>query len=49
MARGVTGMRTAVIVLALLGVALAGCGKKGLPEPPGPPNQIIYPKAYPSR
>jgi predicted small lipoprotein YifL len=38
-----------VIVLTLIGVALAACGKKGPPEPPGPPNQITYPKAYPSR
>ena len=32
---------------ALLGLALAGCGKKGDPQPPpGVPN--TYPRAYPS-
>ncbi|WP_428492377.1 LPS translocon maturation chaperone LptM [Rhodopila sp.] len=28
---------------------LAGCGKKGPPDPPGPPADIIYPKTYPTR
>jgi hypothetical protein len=33
----------------LLGVlALDGCGKKGPPSPPGPPDQIIYPHGYPT-
>ncbi len=41
-------MRAAVALLIVLGV-LAGCGKKGPPEPPGPPDQVIYPKTYPTR
>ena len=40
-------MRGAVLLLALA-VALAGCGKRGSPQPPGPPDQVIYPRAYPS-
>jgi hypothetical protein len=37
------------ILLALgLCAALCGCGKAGSPSPPGPPDQITYPKAYPT-
>ncbi len=37
------------LFLALLAASLlSGCGKKGPPEPPGPPDKVIYPKAYPS-
>jgi predicted small lipoprotein YifL len=41
-------MRAAVVLVVALGL-LAGCGKKGPPEPPGPPDQITYPKSYPTR
>ena len=43
-------MRAVLIVSAsLLGpLVLAGCGKKGPPDPPGPPDQITYPRAYPT-
>jgi predicted small lipoprotein YifL len=35
------------LVLVLLAVALAGCGKKGMPQsPPDEPN--TYPRTYPS-
>lgn len=35
-----------VLVFAVLALALAGCGKKGDPQPPpGTPN--TYPKIYP--
>jgi predicted small lipoprotein YifL len=39
----------AVLALAVALGLLAGCGKKGPPSPPGPPDQIIYPKIYPTR
>jgi predicted small lipoprotein YifL len=41
-------MRVLLVLLVSLGVLLA-CGKKGPPEPPGPPDKIIYPKIYPTR
>ncbi len=28
---------------------LAGCGKKASPVPPGPANELVYPRQYPSR
>jgi predicted small lipoprotein YifL len=39
------------IVMALLLVAatLAACGRAGGIRPPGPPDQVTYPRAYPSR
>ena len=42
-------MRHALILAVLLGiVTLAGCGKKGPPSPPGPPDQIAWPRVYPT-
>jgi hypothetical protein len=38
--------RTAFFIVCL---ALAGCGKIGDPSPPGPQDQIIYPKIYPTK
>jgi predicted small lipoprotein YifL len=35
----------ALMVTALM---LTACGKKGPPDPPGPPNEIIWPKTYPT-
>jgi predicted small lipoprotein YifL len=36
-----------LLALLVLGVALAGCGKKGPPQPPpGVPN--TYPRVYPN-
>jgi hypothetical protein len=36
-----------LVLLVLLAAALAGCGRKGAPQPPpGVPN--TYPRAYPS-
>jgi predicted small lipoprotein YifL len=40
-------MRSVLLLLIGLGV-LAACGKKGPPEPPGPPNKVIYPRVYPT-
>lgn len=39
----------AVAAVAGLAVSLAACGKKGPPSAPGPPDEIIYPKTYPTR
>lgn len=39
-------MRAVLVLLAL--VALAGCGKKGSPSAPGPADQIIFPRSYPT-
>jgi predicted small lipoprotein YifL len=38
-----------VLAVAMLGIAVgfAACGKKGPPDPPGPADQITYPRAYP--
>ncbi len=41
--------RRAGWLAALLALALvAGCGKKGAPAAPGPADQIIYPRSYPT-
>ena len=37
-----------VLLCAAL-LALSACGKRGNPEPPGPRDDIIYPRTYPSR
>lgn len=43
-------MRAALVVLALAAlVPLAACGKRGGPVPPGPANEITYPRVYPTR
>ncbi len=41
-------MRLALLTLALAAL-LAGCGKMGDPSPPGPADQVIYPKFYPTK
>jgi len=41
-------VRTVLALAVALGLLVA-CGKKGPPEPPGPPDKIIYPKVYPTR
>lgn len=37
------------VLVALALVALAACGKRGGPVPPGPANEITYPRVYPTR
>lgn len=39
-------MRAALLITLVL---LAGCGKKGSPDPPGPANEVTYPRSFPSR
>ncbi len=38
------GWLAALLALALL----SGCGKKGAPSPPGPADQLTYPRIYPT-
>ena len=37
-----------IVALLLAGVILAACGKKGPPAPAGPPDQITWPRTYPT-
>ncbi len=43
-------MRRAMLLLAvaMLLLPLAACGRKGAPRAPGPADQVIYPKSYPT-
>jgi predicted small lipoprotein YifL len=36
-----------MVSLMLVFFALAACGKRGNPEPPGPASKVTYPRAYP--
>jgi nitrous oxide reductase accessory protein NosL len=38
----------AVLLALALTLALAACGKKSAPQPPGPPDQVTYPRTYPA-
>jgi hypothetical protein len=40
-------MRAFLALAVVLGLLVA-CGKKGAPDPPGPPAQITYPRSYPT-
>jgi len=40
-------MRLALVLGAL--VLLAACGRVGDIRPPGPPEQVTFPRAYPAR
>jgi predicted small lipoprotein YifL len=42
-------MRRIVPVLLLAAVLLAACGRTGPIRPPGPPDEISFPRVYPSR
>lgn len=37
-----------ILIVAVFAVGLAGCGKKGSPEPP-PGEKSEYPRTYPAR
>jgi predicted small lipoprotein YifL len=39
----------AVMLLLAAAALLAACGRVGPVRPPGPPDQVTYPRAYPSR
>jgi predicted small lipoprotein YifL len=40
-------MRAAALLLLAV-LALAACGKKGAPSPPGPASDVHYPRTYPA-
>ena len=40
--------RTALVAALAALMMLAACGKKGPPVPPGPQDQITYPRSYPT-
>ena len=42
-----SGKTTRVLVLLVVVLALAGCGKKGAPQPP-PDEPNTFPRTYPS-
>ena len=46
MSRGRIHTLCALALLCTL--ALAACGKRGAPVPPGPPDQVTYPRTYPT-
>ncbi len=37
-----------ILLLLVVATVLAGCGKKGAPQPPGPPGDVSYPRSYPA-
>ncbi|MGH7154513.1 MAG: LPS translocon maturation chaperone LptM [Acetobacteraceae bacterium] len=39
---------SALLAMVLISSALAGCGKKGAPDPPGPPSKVTWPRSYPT-
>ena len=51
MTRNRRGAWRALLLLAVLAapLLLSACGRKNWPKPPGPPDQVIYPRQYPSR
>jgi hypothetical protein len=40
---------TRLLSLAALALLLAACGRVGDIRPPGPPDQVTFPRVYPSR
>lgn len=37
-----------LLILLSAGLALAACGRVGPPRPPGPADQITFPRSYPA-
>jgi predicted small lipoprotein YifL len=42
-------MRRGILALLALSLLVAACGRPGPVRPPGPQDQITYPRTYPSR
>jgi predicted small lipoprotein YifL len=42
----ITRLALALLIACL---ALTACGRRGPPRPPGPANEITYPKTYPTQ
>lgn len=42
-------MKLSGILLVVAAMVLGACGKKGPPDPPGPADQVTYPRIYPTR
>ena len=38
-----------IVALGALALLLVACGRAGPIAPPGPPDQVTWPRAYPSR
>jgi predicted small lipoprotein YifL len=46
---GGSGVKLVLLAAAMIAcTTLAACGKKGPPDPPGPPSEIIWPRTYPT-
>jgi len=37
-----------LVIFTMLALALAGCGRRGAPTPPGPASAVTYPHVYPA-
>lgn len=46
--RAARAMLLGVALGVALALVLAACGKKASPSPPGPADQITYPRTYPA-
>ena len=42
-------MKMLLVATMLSLLLLSACGKKGSPDPAGPPDQVTYPRTYPAR
>ncbi len=42
-------MKAVMIAASAVLLLLGSCGKKGPPSAPGPQNEIIYPRSFPTR